>query len=63
MKSKNFNIKPTVSKTLDDGARNKGGGTDGFFLWFATKCKCQPTYHQNVEVISFAIGKAVVAAS
>ena len=57
MKSTNFNMYPTPSKTLSDHPRKRRCGKLGPFLSFGTKCRSRATYDLNVEAIFFAIGR------
>ena len=63
MKSTNFNMWPTQSKTLGVHPRKRRWSKDGPFLSFATKCKCRTTYDRNVEAIPLQLGKSVAVAS
>ena len=55
MKSTNFYMWPTASKTLGDHPRKKGVGKDGPFLSFATRCKCRVTYAYDLNVKQFPL--------
>ena len=57
MKSTNFDLKATPSKTLGDHPSKRQWGKKGSFLSFATKCWCRATYDLNAEAIFFAIGR------
>ena len=57
MKSTNFSVQPTPSKTHGDYPRKRRWGKDGPILSFPTKCRGQATYDLDVEAISFANGQ------
>ena len=63
VKSTNFNMYPTPSKTHGDHPRKKRESKDGPFFWFATNCKCRATYDLNVKAIFLQLGEAAKAAS